>query len=59
MRPALTPRLNQSYELRPPWEQHLRYFPHRVRNGYNNALDTFADDAAILATHEERKIALL
>ena len=31
-----TPRLNQSYELRPPWEQHLRYVPHRVRNGYNN-----------------------
>ena len=30
-----TPRLNQSYELRPPWEQHLRYVPHRVRNGYN------------------------
>jgi len=20
-----------SYELRPPWEQHLRYVPHRVR----------------------------
>ena len=32
-----TPRLNQSYELRPPWE-HLRYVPHRVRNGYNNIL---------------------
>jgi len=31
-----TPRLNQSYELRPPWEQYLRYFPRRVRNGYNN-----------------------
>jgi len=31
-----TPRLNQSYELRPPWERHLRYVPHRVRNGYNN-----------------------
>ena len=30
-----TPLLNQSYELRPPWEQHLRYVPHRVRNGYN------------------------
>ena len=30
-----TPRLNQSYELRPPWEQHLRSVPHRVRNGYN------------------------
>jgi hypothetical protein len=30
-----TPRLNQSYELRPPWEQHLRHVPHRVRNGYN------------------------
>ena len=33
-----TPRLNQSYELRPPWEQHLRYVPHRVRNGYNNVM---------------------
>jgi len=31
-----TPRLNQGYELRPPWEQHLRYVPHRVRNGYNS-----------------------
>ena len=31
-----TPRLNQSYELRPPWEQHLRYVLHLVRNGYNN-----------------------
>jgi hypothetical protein len=30
-----TPRLNQSYELLPPWEQHLRYVPHRVCNGYN------------------------
>jgi len=30
-----TSRLNQSYELRPPWEQHLRYVPHRVRNRYN------------------------
>jgi len=30
-----TPRLNQSYELRPPWGQYLRYVPHRVRNGYN------------------------
>ena len=30
-----TPSLNQSYELRPTWEQHLRYVPHRVRNGYN------------------------
>jgi len=30
-----TPRLNQSYELRSPWEQHLGYIPHRVRNGYN------------------------
>ena len=35
-----TPRLNQSYELRPPWEQHLRYFPHRVRNGYNTHENT-------------------
>ena len=24
-----------SYELRPPWEQHLRHVPHRVRNGYD------------------------
>ena len=32
-----TPHLNQSYELCPPWEQHLRYVPHRVRNGYNIA----------------------
>jgi hypothetical protein len=31
-----TPRLNQSNELRPPWEQHLRNFPHRVRNGYDS-----------------------
>ena len=30
-----TPPLKQSYELRPPWEQHLRYVPHRVRNGHN------------------------
>ena len=30
-----TPRLDRSYELRPPWERHLRYVPHRVRNGYN------------------------
>ena len=30
-----TPRLNQSYEMRPTWEQHLRYVPLRVRNGYN------------------------
>ena len=30
-----TPRLNQSYELLPPREQHLRYVPHRVRNGCN------------------------
>jgi len=33
-----TPRLNHSYKLRPPWEQHLRYVPHRVRNGYNMLL---------------------
>jgi len=33
-----TPRLNQSYELRPSREQHLRYVPHRVCNGYNTAL---------------------
>jgi len=30
-----TPHLNQSYELHPPWEQHLRYVPHRIRNRYN------------------------
>ena len=30
-----TPRLNLSSELRPSWEQHPRYLPHRVRNGYN------------------------
>jgi len=36
-----TPHLNQSYELRPPWEQHLRYVPHRVRNGYNKAPDKY------------------
>ena len=33
-----TPRLNQSYELCPPWEQHLRHLPYRVRNGYNTLL---------------------
>ena len=27
--------LNQSYKLRPPREQHLRYVRHRVHNGYN------------------------
>ena len=32
-----TPHRDQSYELCPPWEQHLRYVPHRVRNGYNTA----------------------
>ena len=35
-----TPHLNQSYELRPPWEQHLRYVPHRVRNGYNRSVQS-------------------
>ena len=30
-----TPRLNLSSELRPSWEQHPRYVPHRVRNEYN------------------------
>ena len=30
-----TPRLNLCSELRPYWEQHPRYVPHRVRNGYN------------------------
>ena len=38
-----TPRLNQSYELRPPWEQHLRYVPHRVRNGYNRVPGLFPE----------------
>ena len=37
-----TPRLNQSYELRPSWEHHLRYVPHRVRNGYNSFVLSFA-----------------
>jgi len=36
-----TPRLNQSYELRPPWEQYLRYVPHRVCNGYNRSISLF------------------
>ena len=31
------PHLKQSYKLRPPWEQHLRYVPHWARNGYNKA----------------------
>jgi len=35
-----TPRLNKSYELRPPWGQYLRYVPHRVRNGYNSRVPT-------------------
>ena len=39
-----TPRLNQSYELRPPWEQHLRYVPHRVRNGYNTSVEWFIEN---------------
>ena len=39
-----TPRLNQSYELRPPWEQHLRYVRYRVQNGYNNVL---SDDGPV------------
>jgi len=30
-----TPRLNQSYELRPFWEQYSRHVPERVRAGYN------------------------
>ena len=33
-----TPRLNLSSELLPSWEQHPRYFPHRVCSGYNTAL---------------------
>ena len=33
-----SPSLNQSYDLRPPWEQHPRYVPHRVRNGYKCSL---------------------
>jgi len=39
-----TPRLNQSYELRPPWEQHLRYVLHRVHNGYNTQCTQPTDD---------------
>jgi len=31
-----TPRLNLSSKLRPSWEQHPRYVPHGVRNGYNS-----------------------
>ena len=34
MRPAQIPVLTRVTELRPPWEEHLRYVPHRVRNGY-------------------------
>jgi len=33
-----TPRLNLSSELRPFWEQHPRYVPHRVREGYNKSV---------------------
>jgi len=33
---CLISRFNQSYELCSPWEQHLRYVPHWVRNGYNS-----------------------
>ena len=36
-----TPRLNQSYELRPLWEQHLRYVPLQVRKGYNIGMFNF------------------
>jgi len=32
-----TPRLNLSSELRPSWEQHPRYVPHRVHAGYNTS----------------------
>ena len=35
-----TPRLNLSSQLRPSWEQHTRYVPHRVRNGYNGGTYT-------------------
>jgi len=44
-----TPRLNQSYELRPPWEQHLRYVPHRVRNGYNKMRSQYSQQAMYTA----------
>ena len=59
--PCPTPRLNQSYKLRPPWEQHLIHVPHRVRNGYNS---TVASDvimcrlAALLANQQQLAEAL-
>jgi len=53
-----TPRLNQSYELRPLWEQHLRYVPHRVRNGYNKKINTIlglhSTDMTVLPEPEDK-----
>ena len=46
-----TPRLNQSYELRAPWEQHLRYVPHRVRNGYNSVHRASVTDEWMSSEH--------
>jgi len=54
-----TPRLNQSYELRPPWEQHLRYVPHRVRNGYNIRAWNSNEKYSYLWQTEHRKIFVL
>ena len=48
-----TPRLNQSYELRPSWEHHLRYVPHRVRNGYNST-DWWVRGGTLLAAPAQR-----
>ena len=50
-----TPRLNQSYELRPPWEQHLRYVPHRVRNGHNTLFHVHSWCASGAEESPERK----
>jgi hypothetical protein len=50
-----TPRLNRSYELRPPWEQHLRYIPHRVRNGYKStSTPTYALMLCCLNEHKHK-----
>ena len=54
-----TPRLNQSYELRPPWEQHLRYVPHRVRNGYKSVLGTEILCSVIRRVSCHRRLILL
>jgi len=49
-----TPRLNESYELRPPWEQHLRYVPHRVRNGYNSYVTLILETSSLLQNKKKR-----